>query len=352
MTIGAWPVLTLKQARTRTKKVLVDVTDGSDPAAERRRKRTQATFNQLCEGFLSDYSKIHKRSWRDDELTIKKYMVRRWGRRQAVTITSQDVRRLHREIGKLHPYAANRTIALIRSMYQQGSTKTQWNAADEGYVPPGHPNPATTVKLYRESPRDRWLSSTELHTLLLAIDQEESPYVRAIFQLLLYTGCRKSELLGLPWENVSFEEKVLTLIDTKSANSHRVPLMPDAINVFSSLIRIDSNPFVFPGRIPGTHLKNIDKAFHRIRERAGLSNVRIHDLRRTFGSNTVQKTGSLHLVGKALNHKSQSATAVYAHFADDNLKIPFEINEEIIRNARLGDNGVPLDPQTSFNRKK
>ena len=79
-----------------------------------------------------------------------------------------------------------------------------------------------------------------------------------------------------------------------------------------------------PGEKPGHHLVNIEKIWRRIRKAAGIEDVRLHDLRRTLGSWLAQSGNSLHLIGRVLNHSSQSTTAIYARFAQDNVREALE----------------------------
>jgi integrase len=94
------------------------------------------------------------------------------------------------------------------------------------------------------------------------------------------------------------------------------------------LPRLHDNPHVFPGRDGKGHLVNIAKAWTRIRTRAGLTDVRIHDLRRTLGSWLAASGASLPLIGRALNHTQVSTTAVYARLNLDPVRTALDANAE------------------------
>ena len=94
----------------------------------------------------------------------------------------------------------------------------------------------------------------------------------------MLTGCRRNEILGLRWEDVDFEVGELRLCDTKTG-ARVVPLTPAAAEVLEDLPREPGNPWVFPGKKRGTHQRNINDSWDRIRKRAGLAGVRLHDLR-------------------------------------------------------------------------
>jgi integrase len=142
-------------------------------------------------------------------------------------------------------------------------------------------------------------------------------YVQAALWLYLLTGLRKNELLSIRWAQVDFDRRVLFLPDTKAGRSHEIPLSLPAIEILRGLPRQAGNPHVFCGHRPGQPLVSIDKSWRRIRKRAGVEDVRIHDLRRTVGSWLVQAGNSLLVVQKALNHSTYSAALVYARMSED-----------------------------------
>lgn len=118
----------------------------------------------------------------------------------------------------------------------------------------------------------------------------------------------------------------MTIFETKNGRTHYLPLSGPAISIFNKIPRLEGNPYVLPGKLEGQHLANIEKIWFRVREKAGLYSedknkvVRLHDLRRTLGSWLAQSGNSLHLIGRVLNHSSQSTTAIYARFARDHVR--------------------------------
>ncbi len=126
------------------------------------------------------------------------------------------------------------------------------------------------------------------------------------------------------------DRKELKLIDTKNGKPHYLPLSIAAIDILKQLQHIDGNPYVIVGKNTGCHLVNIDKPWQRIRKKAGLEDVRLHDLRRTVGSWLAQSGNSLHLIGKVLNHSNQSTTAVYARFGQDSARDALEQHGQMI----------------------
>ena len=306
MTLGTFGVLTLDLARDRARRELLAVTDGQDPLSERQRVAQGGTLKDLAKAYLERYAKLHKKTWRDDEARIKDPILKRWGSLPLTALKRADIAALHREIGLKHPYAANRLVELISRMYELAK---MWGFLDEDY-----PNPARRIQAFKELKRDRFVTADEMPQLAAAIDGDPSPYIRAAFWLYLLTGVRKRELLRARWKDIDFATNLWRLPDTKSGRVHHVPLSTRAVAILKNLPREIGNPYVIPGARAGQPLNNIDKAWRRIRKRAGLADVRIHDLRRTFGSHLAQDGASLHLIGTILNHRDPSTTAVYARF--------------------------------------
>ena len=272
----------------------------------------------LCHAFMEDYSKPHKKSWREDARRFEKYVLPALGRRKAQAVTQADVVKLHNRIGRDlgHPREANNVRNLLQTMFRF--------ASENGFVPRDHPNPAQGVDKFPERSRERWVRPSELPRLAEAIEEEPNLYVRAAFWLLLLTGLRKSELLTAEWEQVDFERGELRLDETKSGRRHYVPLCEPAMEILKNLPREKDNEHILPGKIPGQHLVNISKPWGRIRRKANLTDVRIHDLRRTVGSWLVASGHSLQIVGKLLNHSNPSTTQIYAHLAQDPVREAME----------------------------
>ena len=309
MTLGKYGVLTLHEARERAKRALVAARDGADPLEELQEARRGNTVKDLAAIYLERHAKKHKKSWKDDERRLNKYIVPALGHRKITDVKRSDVARLHGDIGDSKPYEANRVLALIAVMFNK--------AAEWGYLPEDALNPAARVQSFREKSRDRWVRPDELPALMQAIEAEPNIYIRAAFKLYLLTGLRRSELLGLRWKDVDLTRKELRLEDTKAGRSHVVPLSASAVDILRSLPRHLGNAYVLPGHIHGRPLVNVAKPWGRIRTAAGLEDVRLHDLRRTVGSWMATNGASLPLIAAALGHSNISTTQVYARLAED-----------------------------------
>jgi integrase len=324
-TVGRYPELTLDQARKKARHLLVEVADGRDPAAERKRARQVSTVKQLTDEYLERHARVHKRHVRNDEQRIRDYIVPAWGGRKATAITRADVSAVHRKIGQRAPSTANNVLALASKMFNWGEA--------EGLLPKGHPNPCRGVKKFKETSRDRWLTRDEVRELMKALEAEPSVYIRGVFWLALLTGCRRSELLGLRWGNVDLEQGFLKISRTKADRVHFVPLSAPARAVLEALPRERGNPHVFPGAKPGAALVNVEKSWRRVRAAAGVKDARLHDLRRTVASWLAQHGASLQLVGSLPDHSDPRTTQIYAHLSDEGRRAALDRHGERLLEA-------------------
>ena len=144
----------------------------------------------------------------------------------------------------------------------------------------------------------------------------EGPFVLAAVRLLIFTGARLGEILGLHWQDVDIQRALMMLPDSKNGRK-TIYLNAPALDVLASLPRLKNNPYVICGERKGAGLVNVQKPWRRLREQAGLDDVRLHDLRHSFASVAAAGGLSLPMIGKLLGHRSTLTTQRYAHLADD-----------------------------------
>jgi integrase len=164
----------------------------------------------------------------------------------------------------------------------------------------------------------------------LEVAGRESAFVIAAFRLLILTGCRLGEIQTLQWSHVAF--RYLELPDSKTG-ARRIPLPPAARSVLDALPRVENNPFVIVGNVPGQAITDLQHPWRRIRAEAELPDVRIHDLRHTYASNAVANGMPLQMVGKLLGHTQLQTTMRYAHLADDPVLAAAEKNSSMLSDA-------------------
>jgi len=332
MTLGQFGVdLTVDQARGKAIELCGRIAAGEDPAQERIDERHELTFGELMDLYMERHAKEKKRSWKNDEQMIKRHL-EPWRNRRLSSITSNDISLLHSKVGEGHGrYEANRLIAMLRKAFNLATLWGYWRDR----------NPAQGIELFKETKRDRFILPHELPRLMEALKQEESQFVQAAFLLCLFLGQRKNEILKMKWNEIDRDQAVWRIPETKSGRSHVIPLPAPVLQILDRLPRFDDNPFVFPGRKPGSHLVNIDKPWREIRKKAGLDDVRIHDARRTVGSWLAGSGASLPLIGKVLGHSQPSTTAIYARLDLAPVRAALEANAErmLLAAAKKPENG-------------
>jgi Site-specific recombinase XerD len=299
-------------ARKEAKRVLGRVAAGADPAAEREAERKAGTVAQLCDTFLADHVEAKRKGRtaieyrRLVELFIKKEL----GTLKVPDVTRAHVSRLHHSLRDT-PYQANRVLAVVSKMFNLAE---RW-----GFRPDGS-NPCRHIERFAEAKRERMLSTEELARLGDALTTYRgSPYAVAAVKLLVFTGARLSEVLGLRWEWIDFGRGEARLPDSKTG-AKTLHLPPPALAVLADLPRIEGNPHVIVGEVSGAALVNLGKAWRAIRKQAGLGDVRIHDLRHAFASVAASSGMGLPIIGKMLGHTQAQTTARYAHLAADPVK--------------------------------
>ncbi len=331
-TIGKYGDLTPKEARDEAVRIRSTAARGGDPQSEKLQSRKAETVAELCDKYLKEGCAAKKASTlATDRGRIKRHIKPLLGKRRVKDITPNDIKRFMIAVadGKTAvdvptgPYGrarvtggrgtASRTVGLLGGIFAF--------AVAEGMRPD---NPVRGVKRYPDSRGERFLSPQELarlgEALIKAEESGTNPIAINALRALTLTGCRKSEILRLRWEEVDFERACLRLADSKTLEKS-IALGAPALELFAAMPRIAGNPFVFPGAKEGGHLIGLPKIWERIRSVAGLDDVRLHDLRHSFASVGAGAGIGLTIVGKLLGHRDPKTTARYSHIADDPAKI-------------------------------
>ena len=328
-TIGPHGPLNPNQARARALEILACAKKGIDPRDADARREAQPSMADLGRRFLEEYVPVHcKPSTREEyRRSVRLFVDPVIGELRVPEVQRKDIAALHHGL-RDKPYQANRTLGVLSKMFNLAEV---W-----GWRPDGS-NPCRHVKRYKEHKRERFLSPEETERLgqILREAEEEMPSAVAAFRLLLLTGCRMSEIRDLRWDYV--KDDCIELPDAKTGG-RVVPLGPEARAVLSAIPRDEDNPWVIAGRLPGSHLTDLQRPWRRIRKQAGLEGVRIHDLRHSFASRALALGESLTMIGKLLGHTQVQTTARYAHLARDSIQTAAARITESIGGNLLGDN--------------
>jgi len=308
------------------------VAAGKDPAEVRAWDRRAPTLKEFAERYLEEHAELKKKplSVREDRRILEKIIKPKLGSRKVVHIDRVDVSNFHHELRET-PVQANRSLALLSKMI---------NLAERWGLRPIGSNPCRLVERFRERRRERFLSEKELKQLgdaLAEIEREGEEPASAIaaIRFLVLTGSRLSEALGLRWKYVDLEKSCLRLPDSKTA-AKAVALGAPARELLAALPHVEDNPYVFSGRMKGEHLVGLQHVWSRVRVKAKLEGVRLHDLRHSFASVGAMGGISLIMIGALLGHRQAATTQRYAHLSNDPVRAAADSIASTIKSAMQG----------------
>jgi integrase len=301
ITIGLYPDLSIEQARGKAEEMNSEIAQGGNPRNDQRLMKSENTLGEFFEIYLEHFAKVHKRTWKKQDVTNFKHL-QHWRNLKLSAIRKIDVVNLHTAIGRNSGhYAANRVVELISALFNK-AIEWGWNGE----------NPAAGVPAFQEQKRERFLQPEELPPFFKALAEEPNATVRDFVLIALFTGARRANVQAMRWEELSFEHATWRIPLTKHGDSETVTLSPEALDILQSRKANAVRQWVFPGTGRTGHLMEPKTAWKRILARAGIRDLRIHDLRRTIGSYQAISGSSLLVIGKSLGHKSLSATQIYA----------------------------------------
>ena len=271
-------------------------------------------------GFAARYLEEHvaprckPRTAKTVRSAIRRHIVPALGGVPMTALRPPRVAEFHRRLYRT-PSTANAAVKTLSHMYALAEA---WGAVPEGT------NPCRAVIMFPARRRERFLTDTEFERLGRVLDEAEtrggaSPAAIAAIRLLMLTGCRKNEILTLRWKDIDLRAATLALADTKTG-PRTISLSPAAANLIAALPRKPGNPWVFPGRKRGRHMRSIDDAWKTVRARAALDDVRLHDLRHSYASRALALGETLPIIGKLLGHTQIETTARYAHLATNSIR--------------------------------
>ena len=311
--IGDADTLTFSQAKNAAQRLKANISTGEDPLAQKVSLRNVPKLEEFVAEYFVPYIKQYKRGWRTNMSMLKIHILPAFGALFLDEITLSAVIKLHcsmRDKG----YAAvtcNSAVIMVRYIF---------NLAKKWDIKGTDTNPAAGFTLFEvNNQRERYLTYDEVHLLKEAINESENLQLKYIVVLLLLTGCRKRELLDAKWEHFDIERRIWRIPTSKSGKLRHVPLSDVVISVLEKVPRFEGCPYVLPN--PQTHkpFNTIYISWNTARTRAGMPDLRMHDLRHSFASFLVNAGRSLYEVQFILGHSQLKTTQRYAHLSQDTL---------------------------------
>ncbi|MBI2379209.1 MAG: tyrosine-type recombinase/integrase [Gammaproteobacteria bacterium] len=362
--LGAFPALTVEQARSKARVLNGEIEQGANPNEARRVLREEQTVGELFAEFIEN--KRNKTGRPLSPETIRAYRceyekhLAGLGKLKLSQVTPEHIEAIYRRQGKAHPISANRVRALAASLFEYARLAKRI----------AH-NPVRDVpKLYAETKRERFIQRTEFPRFFQALGMEENTAFRDFFLLALLTGARRANVAAMRWDQLDLVAAEWRIPKTKNGEPQLVTLSPEAVALLTERRQGAAAPFVFPSKTSASgYIREPKSAWRRTLDRAellgligalgnakawgdaerqaqlekGLANLsatlaelrrqaeqakidpsqfqladlRIHDLRRTLGSWQAKTGASMAVIGKSLNHKSIQSTAIYSRLDVD-----------------------------------
>lgn len=322
MTLGKYPALGLADARQLHRSALATLASGKDPALLQQLERTQArtaqTLGELATEYLEKWAKPRKRSWAEDERILNKDVLPLWRQRKAKDITRKDVLALLDAIHKRGaPIAANRTLAVIRRMF---------NFALERDIVENSPCYAIKAPA-KENRRDRVLTEQEIQFFWHGLPETSmAPLPQLALKFQLATAQRKGEVVIAEWAEIDLQTGWWIIPASKAKNGlpHRVPLSALALNLLEQLHALTGHSrwlFPSPNSDQSYGVTAIDHTLRKnFKHLPEMPTFTPHDLRRTAASHMTSLGLSRLVVSKILNHAESSVTAIYDRHSYDKEK--------------------------------
>ena len=311
--IGPFGEVTLHKARTEAKRIFGLRAEGRDPALERQQAKQRAISNKFAD-IAADFLAKHASQNRTVDETariLKRDVLPKWGKRSIHEIGMRDVNDLlDVVVARGSHVMANRTLANLRRLFSWCVSRGIITASPcEGISAP-----------HREKARDRVLSDDELIALFNAAKQMGGAF-GAIIQMLILTAQRRNEVSEMTWNELDLDNDLWTIPGSRTKNEkpHFVHLSEQATAVLSSVLNVGAFTFTSNGKTP---FSGFSKAKKRLDELSGVTDWRLHDIRRTVTSGMAQLGIAPHVADKILNHQSGTISGVAAvyqrhEFLDD-----------------------------------
>jgi site-specific recombinase XerD len=311
--LGRTTELTLAEARRKAKALKAEIQLGADPRGEERAKRAVMTLSTLFDEHYLPYVRPRKRSWKRD-VELFRRIRDAFGDRRLTEITRQQIQTFHASLLTEHlsHASADHHVKLIRQML---NLAIEWDLLDK--------NPAARVPLFNvDNKVEHYLDEEQLDRLLTVLRTDENRAICQVAMFLLSTGCRLNEALRAQWAQIDRSTRVwrIPASNSKSKRVRSVPLNDSALQVLTELGTENVFEHLFVNHQSKLPYTTVHKVWGRLRRKAGLPHLRIHDLRHQYASFLVNSGRTLYEVQQILGHSDPSVTQRYAHLSSKALQ--------------------------------
>jgi len=312
LSLGRYPAVDLRRARELAREALTQVELGNNPAVARQEDQQRTAegvylYENVAAAFIEQHARPKNRTWQEQQRVLEVNAAPRWTGRDIRTLNRADIRQLLRDVEQRTSTARSiRVLATVKRLFS-------W-AVEQDLL---EQSPAADVVAARtQMPRRRLLDADEIRAVWEACEALGDPFGRAV-QVLLLTGQRRGEVTSMRLQDVDIAEASWLIPGdmTKNGRPHFVPLSQKALEIITERRRWDGVPYVFSAGRTGSRgfLQGWSRFKSRLDEASGVTDWRIHDLRRTVGSNLGRWVG-YEIVGAVLNHSRSGLMGVTATY--------------------------------------
>lgn len=311
--IGRTCDIDLAEARKKAKTLKAEIALGADPRAEAKAQKEVPTLKDFFENHYLPFAKPRKRSWKRDVQLFAR-LEEAFGGQRLNRIGRQAIQTFHTglvDCGLAHASADHHIKLLRRCM----NLARDWGLMTE-------PNPAARIQLFNKCNLvENYLDPEQLEKLITVLKTDSNKAVCQIALFLLSTGCRLNEALTATWDQVDQKNRILRIsaLNSKSKRVRTVPLNDAALEVLSQLTTEGKFDHLFINAETEKPYTTIMKVWTRLRKKAGLPHLRIHDLRHQFASFLVNSGRTLYEVQSILGHSDAKVTQRYSHLSTKTL---------------------------------
>ena len=314
LTLGDAPAITLAIARELVNQHKIQLAMGNDPKFLRMEAAETPTFAEFIADRYMPFVSGYKKSANSDDSYLRNQILPVLGKKYLDEITKKDIIDFHHGLKAkgYKPGTCNRSLILLRYAF---------NLAIRWEIPGIKFNPTKDVSLFddHDGKRDRFLSQEETQRLFVAVQQSSNPMLQYIIPMLILTGARKREVLDCRWQDLDLEKRQWRIPTTKAGRPRYVPLSNGVLTLLANVPHDARCPYVFANPKTKKPYESVFNSWNTARKQAGLSEVRIHDLRHSFASFLVNAGRSLYEVQRILGHSQIKTTARYSHLSQDTL---------------------------------
>ena len=334
ITLGRYGNMTVEQARQQAMKFLGEVAIGRNPIAEKRNRRIRnTTLLEAFEDYLLTRKDLKPSTIQDYRRSIDGPFLN-WQTKPLTEITKDMVQLRHAALGKRSKARANNAMRVLRAIFNHAIAKYEDSYGHQAVITNPVDRLSQTRAWYKVERRQTLIKPHELPDWFAATQQLNNETTRHYLYFLLFTGLRRSEASRLQWDDVDFNDKTITIKETKNQQVHVLPLSDFLYELLKKRLAVKESPYVFPSDSERGYLVEPKTAVKRVSELSGVT-FTLHDLRRTF----ITIAESLDIPGYALkrllNHKDPNdVTAGYIVSNVDRLREPMQqITDFIIKNS-------------------